>query len=368
MSDTLWGRRHFQRDQKKTITTRVGEVCLSSAQYHVCQREQSWYPLEERLGIVDSFSPGLKRSCAAASVAEPFEGGMQLVKDILGWKPMSARSAEEQAEGYGEQLKKRRDQHVEEVMKRMGPDTKQRGKVLYVTCDGTTAHLKEEGWKEAKVGAVYELDAEGEATRISYTGGFEEAEAFGKLLYAEAYECGVEKAETVVILGDGAAWIWNLRRDHFPGAIEILDYAHASEYVHDLSKELYGEGSAEAKSWAEEKESWLYEGKIQKLIHALKQTKAKGKVARETLANTITYFENHQHQMKYDEYRTKGYHIGSGIAEAACKQLVQQRLKQSGMRWNRQGAEAMLQLKILRTNREWEMLREVQLQEAAWSN
>lgn len=318
--------------------------------------------------MVDSFSPGLKRSCAAASTAEPFEGGMQLVKDILGWKPMSARSAEEQAEGYGEELKILRDRHVKEVMSEIHPGIKQPGKIMYVTCDGTTAHIKEEGWKEAKVGAVYELDPEGIAAGISYTGGFEEAEAFGKLLYVEASVRGVEKAETVVMLGDGAAWIWNLRRDHFPGAIEILDYAHASEYVHDLSKELYGEGSGEAKVWAEEKESWLYEGKIRKLIQALKQIKAKGKAAREALADTITYFENHQHQMKYDEYRAKGYHIGSGIAEAACKQLVQHRLKQSGMRWSREGVEAMLQLKILRTNRQWDILQELQRQEAAWLN
>jgi len=360
-------RRNFQRGQKKTITTRVGEVCLNSAQYYVRQREQSWYPLEERLGVNDSFSPALKRSCAAASVAEPFEGGMELVRDILGWKPMSARSAEEQAESYGKQLMIRRDRHAKGVMSQIRPGIKQAGKTIYVTCDGTTAHIVGEGWKEAKVGAVYELDAQGEATRISYTGGFEEAEAFGKLLYAEAYRRGVEAAETVVMLGDGASWIWNLRKEHFPGAIEILDYAHASEYVHDLSKELYGEGSGEAKVWAEEKESWLYEGKIQKLIQVLKQTKAKGKVARETLANTITYFENHQHQMKYEEYRAKGYHIGSGIAEAACKQLVQQRLKQSGMRWTREGVEAMLQLKILRTNRQWDGLQELQRQAAAWA-
>ena len=316
--------------------------------------------------MVDSFSPGLKRSCAAASVAEPFEGGMELVKDILGWKPMSARSAEEQAESYGRELKIRRDQQVKEVMKQIRPGFKRAGKIMYVTCDGTTAHIVGEGWKEAKVGAVYELDPQGEATGITYTGGFEEAEDFGKMLYAEAYRRGIEEAQTVVLLGDGAAWIWNLRKEHFPGAIEILDYAHASEYVHDLSKELYGEGSGEAKVWAEEKESWLYEGKIQKLILGLKQTKAKGKTARETLANTITYFENHQHQMKYDEYRAKGYPIGSGIAEAACKQLVQQRLKQSGMRWTREGVEAMLQMKILRTNRQWDALQELQRQEAAW--
>lgn len=346
----------------------MGEVALKSAQYYVSQRGESWYPLEERLGVVDSFSPGLKRSCAAASLAEPFKCGMELVKDILGWKPMSTRSAEEQAEDYGKQLKRRRDRHVAEVMKQVRPGVQQTGKIMYVTCDGTTAHIKEEGWKEAKVGAVYELDAKGEATRISYVGGFEDAEAFGKLLYAEAYERGVEDAETVVMLGDGAAWVWNLRQEHLPGAIEILDYAHASEYVHDLSKELYGEGTGEAKAWAEEKESWLYEGKIQKLIQAMKQTKTKGKAAREALAETITYFENHQHQMKYDEYRAKGYHIGSGIAEAACKQLVQQRLKQSGMRWNREGVEAMLQLKILRTNRKWDVLQELQRQQAAWLN
>jgi hypothetical protein len=94
---------------------------------------------------------------------------MQLVKDILGWKPMSPRSAEDQAEEYGKCLKEKRDERCEEVMSGVCEAKRPRSKpteVMYVTCDGTTAHIKEEGWKEAKVGAVYRLDEESEATDI----------------------------------------------------------------------------------------------------------------------------------------------------------------------------------------------------------
>lgn len=362
----------FKELEDRTITTRLGEVRFKSAKYYVKECQRSWHPLEERLGIIDSFSPGLKRSCAAASVVEPFEGGMALVKDILGWRPMSARSAEDQAEQYGSLLKEKRDERCQEVMNDAVKEEKKPVtapvEVMYVTCDGTTTHIKEEGWKEAKVGAVYRLDEAGEAAEISYTGGFEEAEQFGKVLYTEAHHRGVEKAEQVVMLGDGAAWIRNLKAEHFPNAVEILDYAHASEHVHDLSKELFGEESSEAQRWAEKKESLLFQGKTKKLINSLKRTSAKGREARKKLKETITYFENNKDRMNYREYRRKGYHIGSGIAEAACKQLVQQRLKQSGMRWSREGAEAMLQLKILRTNRRWGILEDIQREQAAWLN
>lgn len=359
----------FKGIKEKQVTTRLGDVSFASAQYYVKKKNASWHPLDERLGIVDGFSPGLKRACAAASVVEPFEGGMELVRDILGWRPMSSRTAEEQAESYGKMLRTRRDERVREVMNdesRMAKTEIKTADTLYVTCDGTTAHVREEGWKEAKLGAVYRLDEEGEAADISYTGGFEEAEGFGRILYAEAARRGIENAKTVVMLGDGACWIWNLKSEHIPKAVEILDYAHAKEHLYDLAKELYGEGTKESQVWAEEKETLLYDGKIEKLLTSLKRTKAKTLEGREKLKSVITYYENNRHRMKYDEYRAKGYHIGSGIAEAACKQLVGQRLKQSGMRWSRKGVEAMLQLKILRTNRQWDILKELQRQEAAW--
>lgn len=361
----------FKGIKEKQVTTRLGDVSFASAQYYVRKQKASWYPLDERLGITDGFSPGLKRACASASVVEPFEGGMELVRDILGWRPMSARTAEEQAESYGKMLKARRDERVLEVMNgesRMAETEIKTADTLCVTCDGTTAHVREEGWKEAKLGAVYRLDEEGEAADISYTGGFEEAEGFGRILYAEACRRGIENAKTVVMLGDGACWIWNLKSEHIPQAVEILDYAHAKEHLYDLAKELYGEGTRASQVWAQEKETLLYDGKIEKLLTSFRRTKAKMPEGREKLKSTITYYENNRHRMKYDEYRAKGYHIGSGIAEAACKQLVGQRLKQSGMRWSREGAETMLQLKILRTNRQWDILKELQRQEAAWLN
>jgi hypothetical protein len=69
--------------------------------------------------------------------------------------------------------------------------------------------------------------------------------------------------------------------------------------------------------------------------------------------DNITYFENNQRRMRYDEYKAKGYHIGSGTAESACKHVVGQRLKQAGMTWSIKGAEAILQLRILWKNNEW---------------
>jgi len=81
--------------------------------------------------------------------------------------------------------------------------------------------------------------------------------------------------------------------------------------------------------------------------------KPKTRKQREVLEAAQTYFENHAHQMDYPRYEAMGLHIGSGIAEAACKFVIQTRFKRSGMRWSRQGAENLLRLRLAYVNHQW---------------
>ena len=191
------------------------------------------------------------------------------------------------------------------------------------------------------------------ANDIRYTGGFHNSEDFGKKLYVLALMCGLKTAGLVIFLGDGARWIWKLASYHFPEAIQIVDFYHAAERLWSLSRAIYGEGTKACKDWARRRIKHLLKGKVEQVISSLSELTPPNPDAAGEIADNITYFTNNKERMRYDEYRKRGYHIGSGAVESACKHLVGQRLKQAGMRWSVEGADAILQLRILWKNGEW---------------
>lgn len=110
--------------------------------------------------------------------------------------------------------------------------------------------------REAKLGAVFtqvNVDVEGRPIRdegsTTYVGAIETAEEFGQRIFTEAIRRGARFAEQMIVLGDGAPWIWNLAAEHFPGAIEIVDLYHAREHLTGIAKIIYGPGSPEPKQW-----------------------------------------------------------------------------------------------------------------------
>ena len=110
------------------------------------------------------------------------------------------------------------------------------------------------------------------------------------------------------------------------------------------------------KQWADEKVHALRQGKAKLIQASLCRMKPRTKTQKEILRATQTYFENHAHQMDYPRYEEMGLHIGSGIAEAACKFVIQTRFKRCGMRWSRNGAENLLRLREAYLNDQWDGL------------
>jgi len=111
--------------------------------------------------------------------------------------------------------------------------------------------------RDAKIGCVFtqtKQDDQGYPLRdedsTTYVGAIETAEAFGSRIYAEAVRRGLRQARKVVVLGDGAPWIWGIAAQYFPWAIEIVDLYHAREHLANLGKVVYGPTSAQAKQWA----------------------------------------------------------------------------------------------------------------------
>jgi hypothetical protein len=177
-------------------------------------------------------------------------------------------------------------------------------------------------------------------------------EVFARL-WAQLAELGwVGEHTVVVVVGDGAAWIWN-RAAHFAHVCEILDFWHALEHAWTYARLQCGEGSRQADRWASRLAHDLKAGRVADVIARLKTLQPRSDASREALAALIQYYTDHAARMRYDEYLRLGYGIGSGAVESAHKQVVHARFRQAGMRWSVQGARRLLALRLLLLNGQW---------------
>ncbi len=183
-----------------------------------------------------------------------------------------------------------------------------------------------------------------------------DADAIFARLYAQLRELGWVGTHTVVVIvGDGAEWIWN-RATMFVRRCEILDFWHALEHAWEFAQLRYGEGSAQADRWVHEIAEDLRAGKVQDVITRLKRVRPKTPELRESLQALIRYYSENAGRMRYDEYLRLGYGIGSGAVESAHKQVVHARFRQAGMRWSEAGARRLLALRLLLLNENWAQL------------
>lgn len=195
-----------------------------------------------------------------------------------------------------------------------------------------------------------------------------DADEIFRRLYAQLRELGWVGAHTVVVIvGDGAEWIWN-RANLFVRRCEILDFWHALEHAWEFALLRYGEGSAQADRWVHQIAEDLRAGKVQDVIAGLKRLRPKSPELRESLQALIRYYSENAGRMRYDEYLRLGYGIGSGAVESAHKQVVHARLRQAGMRWSEAGARRLLALRLLLLNDNWALLDRLEMVSLAGMN
>ncbi|MGH9722051.1 MAG: ISKra4 family transposase [Bryobacteraceae bacterium] len=188
-----------------------------------------------------------------------------------------------------------------------------------------------------------------------------DADAIFARLYAQLRELGWVGANTVVVIvGDGAEWIWN-RATLFVHRCEILDFWHALQHAWGFAQLRYGEGSRQADQWVHEIAEQLRAGKVQAVIARLQRLRPKTPELRESLQALIHYYSENAGRMRYDEYLRLGYGIGSGAVESAHKQVVHARFRQAGMRWSEAGARRLLALRLLLLNDNWALLDQLRM-------
>jgi hypothetical protein len=188
-----------------------------------------------------------------------------------------------------------------------------------------------------------------------------DCESFRSLVEEVYRQAHGPQAAEVIVLADGAHWIWNLVTDLMPHAVQILDFSHAKHYLWDAAKLIYGADSAFVRPWVKEREDLLFANQIEQVITHLQHfvDLAPG------LDSIIHYFQQNQGRMQYGTYQQRGYFIGSGAIESAGKQLTAARIKGPGMRWNVTDLNALLTLRCLFLEHSWPTYWDAQAQCAA---
>jgi hypothetical protein len=355
----------FVRYQGKWVQTLLGAIRPERAYFHCPTCHQGYVPLDHQLGLgADGLSGGLEEALCLLAAHMPLETAVATLARLLHIQ-VDDNTVQRAVLRVGTELSARQERQAQQAWQASEPpemEVDEPPKRLYVSVDGTTAHLQE-GWKEVKVAAIYETEAVAQAdgttvvraVNVTYVVSFENAPTFARYVYLEAARRGLEQAEEVVVLGDGAEWIWNRIARFCDTPVEIVDFYHASEHVWQAGQALYGEGTAETESWANQRlEELLTEGP-DSLLSSLWAASAhtRGEV-RKTLRREINYFTKHKERMRYPVLKEAGYHIGSGSVESACKRIIAVRLKQAGMIWTQEGAEAMAQLRATVLSRRWD--------------
>lgn len=334
--------------RQRWVQTRFGAAKVERAYYHCRHCGASAVPWDVRQGLSSLvWSPHVKGLMAQVAGRLPYSEAVSVMAELTGVR-IEESGAERIVAEVGGRLREQEAAWMAYDGGEVIPLVPQAPRRLYVSMDGTSAHI-DGSWHEVKTGVVYEgvRDNEGLDTsaHARYVAAQEPAERFGQRLYVAAAQAGVEHAAHVVVIGDGAEWIWNLAKHHYPWATEIVDYWHATEHIHALAHALYGPESPQGERWAQDHCRWLKERGPATLLRALKRIKPKTAAQHETLEREWGYFSRNRHRMDYPGFRNQGLMIGSGPVEAGCKNVVGARLKRSGMRWSASGADAVLAIR-----------------------
>ncbi len=352
------------RHGKRLVTT-LGHLPWLRSFYQCQQCHRTRFPDDERLDIVaTSYSPGVRRLIARAGSQTAFEQAANDLRCYAGIE-VEPREIERIAEEVGRQVEQWLAQQQKEVLKSphlpAGSALEAAAK-FYISFDGTGVPVRKEEWlgrrgkqadgsartREAKLGCVFTqvgLDKEGRPQRdpdsTTYVGAIESSTLFGWRMYAEALRRGLAEAKTVIALTDGARYNRTIIQTHFPQAIHIVDLFHAYEHLTAMAQTLWGPETKAPKSWRD----LLEEGEIAQLVRKAGQRLPASAKSKKSLRKELGYFEHNAWQMRYAEFRKKKFFVGSGVAEAGCRTVIGERLKNSGMRWSVRGANAIIALR-----------------------
>lgn len=340
----------FRRLRPATVTTLLGRLTYTRATYSCATCHHGHAPLDQHLQVAaGSFSLGLQEVLALLGATQDSFAEAATVLARLCLVQVCPNSTRAATEELGTRLLQHTQEAVQQAQAQGSFPPPEAGvpPQLYISMDGVLVQCRTSGWREIKAGCVYTTRSlrarRAPHQRVlrmeqpSYSASLAEAAPFGWQLGLEAARRGVGAAQEVIVIGDGAHWIWKLAEEQFPGATQIVDWYHASQYVWQAASALHGEGTTARETWAKQHLDALWEGRLEDVLTAL-QPHAGDAGAVDA---ALSYYQTHGERMDYPSYRARGLQVGSGTIESTCKHLISARLKQAGMQWSETGAEAV---------------------------
>lgn len=331
--------------------------------------ERAMVPLELRAGILEGHWTPLAAHQAAWVVTHmtPQEGE-DLFKTLGGMNP-SKSSLDRLPKQLSERWEEQRE-HFEEAL-RKGDLIPPEAATVAVSLDGIMVPMKDgerskkreqnkargklasgpAGHQEVGCGTVSFYDVEGERLSTVKVARMPEHKkaTLKEMLAAELGAALAQRPDLrLVTIADGANDNWDFLHGTLPPSTEIIDFYHATEHMNVALASVYGEGTAACHAQFEKLRVLLLEDAmgVEKVIRSLLYLQKKHP-GRKVIATELRYFRKNRHRMRYAGCRNQNLPVGSGVVEAACKTLVTQRMKRSGMRWRREGGQAILTLRAL---------------------
>jgi len=370
--------------RKRVLLGLWGSVRVQRAYYHCAHCHTGQLPWDQKQGLdASDFTPALKAQVAEVMAHLPYRSGVSLLERLRGVH-LPPSSAEQIVLEVGGRLQQEDQQQASACQQwaqaalayqwgvsetpppvPVGAYRARHGvcgKRLYISLDGAMAHLDGD-WHEVKCGLVYTVDknatAQDTLLERAYTAAAQSAEEFGWQLAALAQAWQADVYAELIAIGDGAKSNWSVFAKHFPRALQILDFLHASQHLFAAAEAVFGKGNEVARTWWQSWSQTLKEQGPFPVLAELATLQAPTAQAQEDLERERAYLQSNALRMDYPGYRARGLMIGSGPVEAACKVIVGQRLKQAGMRWSRAGAGAVLALRTRVLSGEYETIQKV---------
>lgn len=362
---TCLGPSKFQDRRDKTFVSLMGDIVLQGRAYYRCPACHAGHvPVDAALGFAArKLTPGAEEVATMAGTINSFADAAEKFLPKMSGPRLSESTVERTTEGAGERLG-----GLWADGRTLGPDADWRWNrdakgrtVASVRIDATGVGIQGERGAKADgrmawVGKVFNPRAKPTTEfpkphppKARYQAGLMGLEELGGRLRRQAAQVGMDRAEEWVALTDGGNGLDDFMDVYFPRAVRILDFYHAAEHLGDLAKEYLGGDATAAEGLAAEwSHQMKHEGGVT-ILATLEAWELQGHspAARESHRLVTGYVGKDLHRMDYPRYVQEGWQIGSGHIEAACKTVVNQRLKKSGMRRGCDGADAVCHLRAL---------------------
>lgn len=357
--------------------TLLGLIKLQRCYYHCRDCGHGQMPWDATLGLSDSaVTPATAEVVSIAGLQTSFAEASERTLLKMAGLQLSESTVERVTEATGERVANHL--HAHRTFGAANPWSWQRdaqGRTCaYVSLDATG--IRQQGPQGAKaegrmayVGMIYNPRGASETRQrsparvphqVRYLAGFYALNDLGLELRKQAAQVSWDDADQQIALSDGGAGLEEFFRKNFPRAQCILDFWHAREHLVDLSHSLWGEESETSKTWIDTQCHRLKQEGGAAVLAQLESLDLTGRspAAIETHRRETNYFRHNLHRMDYPTYVARGWQIGSGPVESACKTVIGNRLKGGGMRWGKDGSDAVCHLRALYLSEanQWESL------------